>query len=77
MNRLYRNEAAKFIGCSTSTLTRLEKTGLMDGTFYTFGNRKIYITEELERWIKNGGELGAYERKNSITLRRCTHNASA
>ncbi len=70
MNRLYRNEAAEFIGCSTSTLSRLERMGYMDGTFYTFGNRKIYITEELENWIKNGGELGAYERKTGVLLKK-------
>ena len=70
MNRLYRKEAAEFIGCSTSTLSRLERMGLMDGTFYTFGNRKIYITEALERLVKNGGELGAHERKTGILLKR-------
>lgn len=66
MNRLFRKEAAEFIGCGLSTLDRMERTGLMDGTFYTFGNRKIYITEKLEEWILNGGELGAYERKTGI-----------
>lgn len=66
MNRLYRLEAAEYIGCSPSTLYRLEKMGLMDGTFYQIGRRRIYITAELDKWIENGGELGAYERKNNI-----------
>lgn len=44
--------------------------GLMDGTFYTFGNRKIYITDELDKWLLNGGELGAYERKHGIRAAR-------
>lgn len=66
MNRLFRKEAAEYIGCGTSTLYRLEKMGLMEGTYYTFGNRKIYITEELDKWIKSGGELGAYERLHGI-----------
>lgn len=66
MNRLFRKEAAEYIGCSLNTLWRLEKMGLMDGTFYTFGNRKVYITDELEKWIRAGGELGAYERLHGI-----------
>ena len=69
MNRLYRKEAAEYIGCSPSTLYRLEKQGLMDGTFYTFGNRRLYITEELDKWLKAGGEMGAYERKHNIHVR--------
>lgn len=66
MNRLFRDEAAEYIGCSPSTLWRLEKMHLMDGTFYTLGRRKIYITAELDKWILNGGELGAYERLHGI-----------
>ena len=66
MNRLYRTEAAKYIGCSASTLYRLEKMGLMEGTYYTFGNRRLYITAKLDEWIENGGELGAYERKHNL-----------
>lgn len=63
MNRLFKDEAAKHIGCSVSKLNQMKKAGLMDGTFYTIGNRTIYITDRLDEWINNGGELGAWERK--------------
>ena len=62
MNRLFRKEAADFIGCSVSTLDRMYRMGLMEGTYYTFGKRIIYITDQLEKWIRAGGELAAYER---------------
>ena len=70
MNRLFRKEAAEFIGCGVSTLDRMHRMGLMEGTYYTFGNRIIYITDELEKWIRAGGELGAYERKHGIKAAR-------
>lgn len=66
MNRLFRTEAAEYIGCSVSTLDRMQRMGLMEGTYYTFGNRKVYITDELDKWLRNGGELGAYEWKHNI-----------
>ena len=64
--RLTRTEAAEFIGCSETKLWQLTKSGLLDGTYYTIGSRKIFIVERLKEWMANGGELGAYERKNDI-----------
>lgn len=64
--RLTRAEAAQFIGCSDTKLWQLTKNGLLDGTYYTIGCRKIFIVEKLKEWMANGGELGAYERKNNL-----------
>lgn len=55
-NRLTRNEAAEFIGCSRSKLHGLEKAGFLKGTYYRIGNRRFYITEKLEEWMQRGGE---------------------
>ena len=63
MNRLTRDEAAEFIGCSISKLYAMEKAGLLNGTFYQIGRRRLYITSKLEEWIMRGGELEALERK--------------
>lgn len=62
MNRLFRDEAAEYIKCGTSTLDRMRREGLMEGTYYTFGKRPVYITERLDEWMENGGEEGAKRR---------------
>lgn len=66
MNRLYRKEAAEYIGCGLSTLDRLQREGLLEGTYYTLGHRRLYITAKLDEWIENGGEIGAFERLNNM-----------
>lgn len=63
MDRLTRAEAAKFIGCSMSKLYGLEKADLLKGTYYQIGRRRLYITEKLEKWMNDGGEIAAYERR--------------
>lgn len=63
MDRLTRAEAAQFIGCSMSKLYGLEKAGLLDGTYYQIGRRRLYITDKLEKWMNDGGEFAAYERR--------------
>lgn len=64
MNRLTRDEAAKYLGCSSYTLWRMEKEGLFEpGDYYTMGTRRLYITERLDEWMKLGGEVAARERK--------------
>ena len=68
MNRLFREEVPDYIGCSLSQLYRMEKRGLMQGTYYTIGRRKIYITEKLDEWMNLGGALGAEERKQGINV---------
>ena len=57
MNRLSRKEAAEYLNCSLSKLYYLEKSGKMNGTFYSIGNRRLYITEKLDQWMKDGGEF--------------------
>ncbi len=70
-DRLSREEAAKYIGCGMSKLYELEKTGLLDGTFYNIGRRRLYITEKLRQWMMNGGEYSAFERAaNVIPIQR-------
>lgn len=76
MDRLTRAEAAEFIGCSISQLYRMERTGLLDGTYYVIGKRKLYITDELEKWMRDGGELGAAERKYFKSKRRLSEYSS-
>ena len=70
MNRLTRKEAAEFIGCGLSALYRMEKGGLLKGTYYEIGNgkrrKRLYITDKLEKWIRDGGEPAAHERKLGI-----------
>lgn len=72
MNRLTRQEAAEFIGCSISQLYRIEREKLLDGTFYELGTgkrrKRLYITAKLEEWANKGGVPAAYERKLGITL---------
>lgn len=64
MNRLTRQEAAEYLGCSRYTLYRMEKENLFEpGDYYTMGTKRLYITESLDDWIKNGGEEGARMRK--------------
>lgn len=66
MNRLTSKEAAEYLGCGLSKLRRMTRAGLMAGTYYTIGNRRLYITAELDWWKRNGGEMGALERKEHI-----------
>lgn len=66
LERFTRDEAAAYLGCSRSKLYSLERAGLMDGTFYTLGNRRLYIRSRLDRWIMAGGEIAALERKYNI-----------
>ena len=61
MNRLTREEAAEFIGCSMTKLYYLEKSGQLEGTFYLIGNRRLYITDKLQTWILAGGERSEQE----------------
>ncbi len=68
MNRLTRKEAAEFIGCSMSKLYSMEKGGLMKGTYYQIGRRRLYITEKLEEWVKRGGEISAIIERDKLRL---------
>lgn len=64
MNRLTREEAAKYLGCGISSLRRMEKEELFEpGDYYTVGRMRLYITERLDEWMKRGGEAGARERR--------------
>jgi len=56
MNRLTRKECSQYLGCSMSKLYAMEKSGALENTYYTLGNRRIYITEKIDQWIKQGGE---------------------
>ena len=58
-NRLTREQAARFIGCGTSKMNYLIKSGLLGGTYYAIGNRRYFITEKLQAWMDAGGEEGA------------------
>ena len=73
MNRLTRQEAAKFLCCSINKLYHIEKAGLMADTYYDIGagqrNKRLYITERLEFWALQGREPAAWERKlQGVTL---------
>ena len=61
-NRLFRKEAAAYIGCGLSKLIQMERSGVMKGTYYTVGNRSLYIVSKLDEWMAKGGEHGADER---------------
>lgn len=67
MQRLTREEAAKYLCCSRSKLYRMESAGLLEGTYYDIGagkrNRRLYITDKLDEWMLAGGEPAALERK--------------
>ena len=56
MERLTRQEAADFLGCSLSALYSLEKSGQLEGLYYRIGKRKLYIKSKLEKWALDGGE---------------------
>ena len=70
MNRLTRAEAAEYIGCSLSKLYSMEKASLLKGTYYEIGSglkrRRLYITAKLDKWMEDGGEPAAWERKSGI-----------
>ncbi len=70
LNRLSRQEAADYIGCSLSKLYSMEKAKLMEGTYYEIGyglkNRRFYITSKLVDWLEKGGEPAAWERKLGV-----------
>ncbi len=55
-DRLTRTQAAEFIGCGMSKFHYLIKSGQLDGTYYSIGNRKYFITSKLQEWMNNGGE---------------------
>lgn len=55
-NRLTRTQAAEFIGCGMSKFYYLIKSGQLDGTYYSIGNRKYFITSKLQDWMDSGGE---------------------
>lgn len=70
MNRLTRTEAAAYLGCGRYTLYRMEKEGLFSpGDYYTMGSKRLYITERLDEWMRQGGEEAARERKNQKVSR--------
>lgn len=62
LNRMTRYQAMQYIGCKDNKMRQLERGGLLDGTFFTIGNRKYYITEKLEQWLLEGGEAAAKAR---------------
>ena len=66
MDRLTRAEAAQFIGCSMSKLYGLEKAQLLEGTYYQIGRRRLYITEKLEKWMMDGGEVHVIQEKRKM-----------
>lgn len=68
MNRLTREEAAEFIGCSRSKLYGMEKGKLLEGTYYQIGRRRYYITEKLEEWIQKGGEITAIIERDKLNV---------
>ena len=67
MERLTREEAAEFIGCSLGKLYLMERAGLLSGTFYEIGagkrRKRLYLPDRLEQWAMQGGEPSAQERK--------------
>ncbi|MBR6646318.1 MAG: helix-turn-helix domain-containing protein [Clostridia bacterium] len=68
MNRLTRQEAAEFLGCSMTAFYGLEKSGQLDGTYYKIGRRRFYIKEKLEDWAMSGGEK---DWEKEYVLRNC------
>lgn len=62
VTRLTREEAFEYIGCKKSKFNELLRAGLLEDTYYTIGERKIYIAEKLDEWMLNGGESGAMAR---------------
>jgi len=66
MNRLTREEAARLLGCSMSSLYALEKSGQLNGTYYQIGRRRFYITAKLEEWMNKGGSSGSPETSNKF-----------
>lgn len=60
--RLERKDAAKFLGCCEGTLNRLMKSGLLVGTYFNIGPRRIFFENKLLQWLEDGGEDGAKAR---------------
>ena len=56
MERLTRQEAAEFLGCSRSAFYKLEKKGVFKGMYYEIGTKRLYIKAKLIEWIEKGGE---------------------
>lgn len=68
MDRYNSKEAAAYLRCSESKLSKMATAGLLDGTFYEIGTgirnrRRLYIKDRLDEWILAGGEPTARERK--------------
>ena len=55
MERLTRQEAAEFLGCSLSAFYSLEKCGQLEGTYDRIGKRKLYIKSKIEKWALDEG----------------------
>ncbi len=67
MERLTRAETAEYLMCSKSKLYAMEKGGLLEGTYYDIGTgkrrKRLYIKDKLDKWILEGGEPAALEKK--------------
>ena len=62
-NVLTRAEACAFIGCSRTTLYRMEQNGILEGMYYNIGRIRYYYTASLEAWKKSGGQRYLHIRK--------------
>ncbi|MBR4892602.1 MAG: hypothetical protein IKZ35_01290 [Clostridia bacterium] len=54
-NRLTRQQASAYIGCSLSTLDKLQREGYLEGTYLELYNRRYYFTAKLDEWMLKGG----------------------
>ena len=66
MERLTRQEAAEFLGCSLSAFYSLEKSGQLEGTYYRIGKRKLYIKSKIEKWALDGGQ----KKQNALEMKK-------
>ncbi|MBQ7035882.1 MAG: hypothetical protein IJN74_00070 [Clostridia bacterium] len=63
---LTREMACKKIRCGRNKLYQLEKEELFPpGTFFTIGVRKYFFADMLDKWLSEGGELGARLRREN------------
>ena len=61
--RLEFKDAAAFLGCGDCTLRRLIKSGLLEGTYFNIGSKRIFFADRLQKWMEDGGEDAARERR--------------
>ena len=57
LDRLTREMASEYIGCSLSVFDRLVKEGYLNGTFLELFGRRFFFTSRLDEWMLKGGTL--------------------